>query len=148
MKPGCFPFLVGSRVEGADVREVVAPQPCVEGPPSQILQIVLVGVGLAFEADGTVGAVTVAEQNEPHEPFDQVPEVEPDDEELEHLCRVDALVVDVGRCERQVAAREDDAEEVDRPKTGKGDETVADNHRERIVRQIYNFSAIFFLSHR
>ena len=71
------------------------------------------GVGFAFEADGAVGMHGVAFDDEADEPFDEVPEVEAEDERLQHLCRVDAFVVEVNSREPHVLACEDDAEEVD-----------------------------------
>ena len=72
--------------------------------------------------------------NKQHQPLDKIPEVETQDEQFQHLGRVDALVVEVHIAETVSAPHEDEAKEVDGREVRNGYDRVTDNHGlERIV---------------
>ena len=67
---------------------VVAPGK--ERTGAQVVQVSLVGIGLALKRDVAVG---VAAHGEPDGPFHQVGQVKAHEQQLALLCRMDALVV-------------------------------------------------------
>ena len=60
------------------------------GARVQIIEIALVGIGLALKRDIAVG---IATHGKPHQPLHEVGQIEEDEQHLALLCRVDALVV-------------------------------------------------------
>lgn len=78
---------------------------------AQVLQVVLMVVGLFLEADVEVGLEAVAVFDEQEEPFEHIPQIEADVEQLTLLGGVDALVVEFRGIE--LLHGEDDAKEVD-----------------------------------
>jgi hypothetical protein len=77
----------------------------------QVVQVVLVVVGLLLEADVEVCLEAVAVFDEQEEPFEHIPQIEADVEQLPLLGGVDALVVEFRGIE--LLHGEDDAKEVD-----------------------------------
>ena len=57
----------------------------------QVIEIALVGIGLALKRDVAVG---VTAHRQPDNPLHEIGHVEEDEQHLPLLCRVDALVVD------------------------------------------------------
>ena len=80
-------------------------------PMAQVVQVVLVVVGLLLEADVEVGLEAVTVFDEQEEPFEHIPQIEADIEKLALLRSVDALVVEFRGIE--LLHGEDDAKEVD-----------------------------------
>ena len=80
-------------------------------PIAQVVQVVLMVVSLFLEADMEVGLEAVAVFGEQEEPFEHIPQIEADVEQLTLLSGVDALVVELHGIE--LLHGEDDAEEVD-----------------------------------
>lgn len=80
-------------------------------PMAQVVQVVLMVVGLLLEADVEVGLEAIAVFDEQEEPFEHIPQIEADVEQLPLLGGVDALVVEFRGIE--LLHGEDDAEEVD-----------------------------------
>ena len=78
---------------------------------AQVVQVVLMVVGLLLEADMQVCLEAVAVFGEQEEPFEHIPQIEADVEQLPLLSGVDALVVELHGIEFLYG--EDDAEEVD-----------------------------------
>ena len=78
---------------------------------AQVVRVVLVIVGLLLEADVEVGLEAVVVFGEQEEPFENIPQIEADVEQLPLLGGVDALVVELHGIE--LLHGEDDAEEVD-----------------------------------
>lgn len=64
------------------------------GPGGEVIQVVAVGVGLAFERDVVICLVPVAVLNEPARPFNEVEYIERHEQQLTLLGSVDAFVVD------------------------------------------------------
>ncbi len=80
-------------------------------PMVQVVQVVLMVVGLFLKSDMEVGFDAVAVFDEQEEPFEHIPQIEADVEQLTLLGGVDALVVEFRGIE--LLHGEDDAEEVD-----------------------------------
>lgn len=80
-------------------------------PKAQVVQVVLMVVGLLLKSDVEVGFESVAVFGEQEEPFEHIPQIEADVEQLTLLGGVDALVVELHDIE--LLHGEDDAEEVD-----------------------------------
>lgn len=80
-------------------------------PMAQVVQVVLMVVGLLLKADVEVGLEAVAVFGEQEEPFEHIPQIEADVEQFTLLDGVDALVVEFRGIE--LLHGEDDAEEVD-----------------------------------
>ena len=78
---------------------------------AQVVQVVLMVVGLLLKADVEVCFEAVAVFGEQEEPFEHIPQIEADVEQLPLLGGVDALVVEFRGIE--LLHGEDDAEEVD-----------------------------------
>ena len=89
--------------------------------------ISLMGIGLALEGDGAVGANRVTGYDEADEPFEDVPYIEGYDKEFKHLARMNVFMAQLDSRKCSTSSHEDEPEEVDRRKTAKGNETV-DNH--------------------
>ena len=77
----------------------------------QVVQVVLMVVGLLLEADVEVSLEAIAVFGEQEEPFEHIPQIEADVEQLPLLGGVDALVVEFRGIE--LLHGEDDAKEVD-----------------------------------
>ena len=77
----------------------------------QVVQVVLMVVGLLLKADVEVGLEAIAVFGEQEEPFEHIPQIEADVEQFTLLGGVDALVVEFRGIE--LLHGEDDAEEVD-----------------------------------
>ena len=80
-------------------------------PMVQVVQVVLMVVGLLLKADVEVGLEAIAVFGEQEEPFEHIPQIEADVEQLSLLRSVDALVVELHGIE--FLHGEDDAKEVD-----------------------------------
>ena len=80
-------------------------------PMAQVVQVVLMVVGLLLEADMEVCLEAVAVFGEQEEPFEHIPQIEADVEQLPLLRSVDALVVELHGIE--LLHGEDDAKEID-----------------------------------
>ena len=80
-------------------------------PMVQVVQVVLMVVGLLLEADVEVSLEAIAVFGEQEEPFEHIPQIEADVEQLPLLGGVDALVVEFRGIE--LLHGEDDAKEVD-----------------------------------
>ena len=78
---------------------------------AQVVQVVLMVVGLLLEADVEVCFEAVVVFGEQEEPFEHIPQIEADVEEFTLLGGVDALVVELHGIE--FLHSEDDAKEVD-----------------------------------
>ena len=78
---------------------------------AQVVQVVLMVVGLLLKADVEVCLEAIAVFDEQKEPFEHIPQIEADVEQLTLLGGVDALVVELRGIEFLYG--EDDAEEVD-----------------------------------
>ena len=92
----------------------------------EVVGVGFVGIGFALEGDGAVGFVRVPETDEEDEVFDEVGEIEEDEEEFLLLFCVDEFVGEVGGAELGFLADEDYAEEVDGFEAGEWDEGVSD----------------------
>lgn len=77
----------------------------------QVFQVVLMVVGLLLKSDVEVGFETIAVFGEQEEPFEHIPQIEADVEQLPLLRSVDALVVELHGIE--LLHGENDAKEVD-----------------------------------
>ena len=77
---------------------------------AQVVQVVLMVVGLLLEADVEVGLEAIAVFGEQEEPFEHIPQIEADVEQLPLLGSVDALVVELHGIEFLYG--EDDAKEI------------------------------------
>lgn len=80
-------------------------------PMAQVVQVVLMVVGLLLEADVEVCFEAVAVFGEQEEPFEHIPQIEADVEQFTLLGGVDALVVELHGIE--LLHGEDDAKEID-----------------------------------
>jgi hypothetical protein len=80
-------------------------------PMAQVVQVVLMVVSLLLKADVEVCFEAVAVFGEQEEPFEHIPQIEADVEQLPLLGGVDALVVEFRGIE--LLHGEDDAKEVD-----------------------------------
>ena len=80
-------------------------------PIAQVVQVVLMVVGLLLEADVEVCFEAVAVFGEQEEPFEHIPQIEADVEQFTLLGGVDALVVELHGIE--LLHGEDDAKEID-----------------------------------
>ena len=78
---------------------------------AQVVQVVLMVVGLLLKADVEVCLEAIAVFGEQEEPFEHIPQIEADVEQFTLLGGVDALVVELHGIEFLYG--EDDAEEVD-----------------------------------
>lgn len=78
---------------------------------AHVAQVVLMVVGLLFKADVEVGLEAFAVFGEQEEPFEHIPQIEADVEQLPLLRSVDALVVELRGIE--LLHGEDDAKEID-----------------------------------
>ena len=78
---------------------------------AQVVQVVLMVVGLLLEADVEVGLEAIAVFGEQEDPFEHIPQIEADVEQFTLLGGVDALVVEFRGIE--LLHGEDDAKEVD-----------------------------------
>ena len=81
-------------------------------------------VGFAFERDVQV-STSVHRQAE--EPFDEVPYVEAHNEHLQHLCRMDALMLDEFRRDGNALAAEQQTADVDGVVLAERNQSVVDN---------------------
>ena len=79
-------------------------------PIAQVVQVVLMVVGLLLKADVEVCFEAVAVFGEQEEPFEHIPQIEADVEQLPLLGSVDALVVELHGIEFLYG--EDDAKEI------------------------------------
>jgi len=79
-------------------------------PIAQVVQVVLMVVGLLFKADVEVSLELIAVFGEQKEPFEHIPQIEADVEQLPLLGSVDALVVELHGIEFLYG--EDDAKEI------------------------------------
>ena len=75
----------------------------------KVVGVVLVFISLALKRDGEIGALDIASFDEADEPFYSVPKIKGQDEQFEHLTRVDAFVAKVGISELHPLAHEDEA---------------------------------------
>ena len=89
---------------------------------AQVVQVVLMVVGLLLKSDVEVGLEAVAVFDEQEEPFEHIPQIEADVEQLPLLGGVDALVVEFRDIE--LLHGEDDAKEVDGIETAHERETL------------------------
>lgn len=80
-------------------------------PMAHVAQVVLMVVGLLLKADVEVGLEDIAVFGEQEEPFEHIPQIEADVEQLPLLGGVDALVVELHGIE--LLHGEDDAIEID-----------------------------------
>ena len=85
-------------------------------------------IGFALKTDVAVGAHHVSVAHEQNAPLDQIPHIEADEEQLNHLCGMDALVVEGYVGEIAAVTHEDEAEEVDGQKSWRRQDAVVDNH--------------------
>lgn len=79
-------------------------------PIAQVVQVVLMVVGLLLKADVEVGLEAIAVFGEQEEPFEHIPQIEADVEQFTLLGGVDALVVELHGIEFLYG--EDDAKEI------------------------------------
>ena len=140
MKNGPFPnsvliHLRGLRGDKIGSLPLSLPRWRVEGQISQerivatMLQIAalrLVAVCLALETDVVVCLAGIAAFDETDAPLHHIPQIEPHDEQFEHLSGVYMLVSELGRREGHLG--EDDAQEVDGPVGTERYEMVVDYH--------------------
>lgn len=78
---------------------------------AQVVQVVLMVVGLLLKSDVEVSLEAIAVFGEQEEPFEHIPQIEADVEQFTLLGGVDALVVELRGIEFLYG--EDDAKEVD-----------------------------------
>lgn len=90
----------------------------------KIVQVALVGVGLALKRDVTVG---VAAHRQPDDPLHHIGHVEKHEQHLALLCRVDALVVHQFLAQIDTRVHKQDAHQVDGHKAAKGQYVGADD---------------------
>ena len=90
----------------------------------EIVLVIHVGIGFALERDPAVGP---SFQRKADEPFDDVPEIESGNAHLQHLRRVDALMLDEIVRQYDTLAAEKQAEQIDRVVAPERDETVVDD---------------------
>ena len=93
----------------------------------QVIGVALMCKGFAFKWNRMVRAKGIAGQDEANEPFEDVPQVERQDQEFEHLTRVNAFVAQFNIREGHPSSHKDQTEEVDGRESSKWNETV-DNH--------------------
>lgn len=86
--------------------------PCEVATAVQIAEVVAVGVCLALEGYVAIGSVVVAVLHQPYKPFQDIDNVERDEQHLAHLRRVDSLVVDHMEVNPPGVARPECAEEI------------------------------------
>ena len=93
---------------------------------AEVVQVVHVVVCLTLKRYLPIG---VTPERQFDEPFDDVPDVEPDEARLDELRRVDALMVDGLPGDDCILAAQHDAEDVHRREFAKRQQTVPnDNH--------------------
>jgi hypothetical protein len=91
-------------------------------PIAHVVQVVLMVVGFLLKSNVEVGLEAIAVFGEQEEPFEHIPQIEADVEQLPLLGGVDALVVELHGIE--LLHGEDDAKEVDGIETAHERETL------------------------
>ena len=84
-----------------------------KAPAVEVVEIVAVGVGFAFERYVAIGPVPVSVLNHPEEPFNDIQDIEGYEKKFVHLCCVDTFVVDDVAVDPTGVARPKCAEKVD-----------------------------------
>ena len=82
-------------------------------PPGEIAEVAAVGVSLALERDGPISRKPVVQLHEAPKPFKKINDVEGQEEQFAHLCRVDAFVIDHRGVDPSRVAHKQQAEEID-----------------------------------
>lgn len=62
-------------------------------PPGQIIEVIAMSISLLLKGNGAIGAVEIALNDQTHQPLQHIYYIEPHEEELAHLRRVDSLMV-------------------------------------------------------
>ena len=91
-------------------------------------------VGFALKRDVQIGS---AMQGQTNEPFHKVPQIESHDEQLQHLRRVDALVLDEIRGDGDAFAAEQQATNVDG--------VILPERNQSVVDDLHLYRTIFYL---
>ena len=89
--------------------------PCIVLSVTQVVEVVFVAVGFPLKRDAVVGVALLRQFDQP---FHHVPHIKGQDTHFEHLCRVDALMIDEPRCQTDVAAAKQDPQDIDGGKPG------------------------------
>jgi len=109
---------------------------------AQVVLVALVGVGFLLEADGAVGTVVIARDTEADEILQAIPEVEQQEQHLQLLSPVDALVT-VGvvgvPC---VLAHKDEGPDGDGAVAREGYEVVSDDDHCRFAVSVLRYCVI------
>lgn len=94
----------------------------------EVVQLVLMRVGLSLEADGAISGNGVSEASPPPQPLEEVEQVKTDVSHLTHLRRMDGFVTDGAIRDRLILpASKDVPEEVYRRKATEWDKAVVDD---------------------
>jgi len=99
--------------------------PCPEGAMVAVVKVALVGVGLALEGDGEIGALGTAGGDEADGPLYAVPYIEAQPQELALLQGMDILMVALHLAQR--AAAQHQSKQIDGYVAAKGEYIVEEN---------------------
>lgn len=93
-------------------------------PALKVREVLLIGISLPLKRYSTISLMTVSEDNQPDEPFDEIPQVEENIEHFLHLLGMYLFMIKSLITNRSVSSCEENPEEVHVTETSRGNESV------------------------
>lgn len=96
-------------------------------PAFTVSEVLLIGISLLLKGNGTISLMAVFEDNQPYEPFDEIPQIKEHVKHFLHLLGVYHFVIKSLITNRSVSSCEENPEEVHVTETSRGNDFILDN---------------------
>lgn len=99
-------------------------KPSISLPAFTVRKVLLISVGFLLKGNGTISLMAISEDNQPYEPFDDIPQVEKHIKHFLHLLGVYQFVIERYITDWLVSSCEENPEEVHIAETSRGNKSV------------------------
>lgn len=96
-------------------------------PAFKIREIILIIISLLLKGNGTIGFMSVSEDDKPGKPFDEIPNIKENIKHFFHLLGMYLFVIKSLITNRSVSSSEENPEEVHVTETYRGNNFILDN---------------------
>lgn len=96
-------------------------------PALKVREVLLIGISLLFKRNGTISLMAVSEDNQPDEPFNNIPQIKEHIKHFLHLLGMYLLMIERYITDWLVSSCEENPEEVHVTETSRGNNFILDN---------------------